>query len=260
MKLGKILIGLVLAIVAVVAVVIVIGLQNINQLVKLAVESAGTEVTRTGVGLQRVDIQLSEGRGELYDLVVANPEGYNSDYALKLGEVALQVEPQSLTGGVIVINEVRIAGAQLIAEQRDLTRSNLTDLLNNMKSPAGGSDQPAPAAQQSDSAEEVRLAVEKISFADNSVRLISEQWGERTLQIPTVELSNIGDRETGLTPPQLAQAVLAPLLERARKAVSSELREQAKDAAEEKLKEKLGEQLDDKQKENLDKLKNLLGR
>ncbi|TQV78078.1 hypothetical protein FKG94_13435 [Exilibacterium tricleocarpae] len=261
MKLGKILIGLVVAVVAVLVLVVVIGLQNINELVKAAIESVGSDVTRTAVTLERADIQLTEGRGALHELVVANPAGYGSDYAVRLGEVVLQVEPTSVTGPVVVINEVRIAGAQLIAEQRELTRTNLTDLLDNMKpaSTAGAGGEPA-ADSGGAAAAEVRLAVEKISFADNSLRLISEKWGERTLDMPAIELTDIGDPQTGLSPEELTQALLTPLMERAKQAATSAIREQLKDEAEDKLKQQLEEKLDDKQKEKLDKLKGLLGR
>jgi hypothetical protein len=260
MKLGKILLGLFVAVIAVVAVVVFLGLQNINQIVKIAVETEGPKVTGTAVQLERVDLSLMEGRGELYGLQIDNPKGYQSEYAFSMGQVALQVEPKSLTGKVIVINEILIDGAKLIAEQKDLTRTNLQDLLDNVKGKSGSkaSQQTASPASDSPSAD-VRLMVEKFSFVNGGVRLITTEWGERTLKLPGINITDVGDRDVGLTPEQLTQALLDPILAQAKAAVTNNLEDLAKEKAQQKLQEKIDEKLSDEQKGQLQQLKGLFG-
>lgn len=260
MKLGKILLGLVVAVVAVVAVVVFLGLQNINQIVKVAVESEGPKVTGTAVKLERVDLSLMEGRGELYGLQIDNPPGYQSAYAFSMGQVALQVEPKSLTGKVIVINEILIDGAKLIAEQKDLTRTNLQDLLDNVKGQGASAPSESTSASDESPAADVRLMVEKFSFVNSGIRLITTEWGERTLKLPGINITDIGDREVGLTPEQLTQALLDPILAQAKASVANNLEDLAKEKAQEKLKEKLDEKLTDEQKGQIQQLKGLLGR
>ncbi|BFM16067.1 hypothetical protein R50073_22500 [Maricurvus nonylphenolicus] len=261
MKLGKILLGVFVAIIAVVAVVVFLGLQNINQIVKIAVETEGPKVTGTAVQLERVDLSLMEGRGELHGLQIDNPKGYQSDYAFSMGQVALQVEPKSLTGKVIVINEILIDGAKLIAEQKDLTRTNLQDLLDNVKGQGGSKASGQEATPASDSpAADVRLMVEKFSFVNSGVRLITTEWGERTLKLPSINITDIGDREVGLTPEQLTQALLDPILAQAKAAVANNLEDLAKEKAQKKLQEKIDEKLSDEQKGQLKQLKGLFGK
>lgn len=262
MKFGKILIGLVVAVVAVIAIVVFLGLQNINQLVKLAVETEGPKVTGTSVLLNRVDLSVMEGRGELHGLEIGNPKGYASEYAFSMGEVALQVEPKSLTQKVIVINEILVDGAKLIAEQKSISQTNLQDLLDHIK--AGGSKKTAEpstssAADESPAAD-VRLMVEKFSFVNSNVRLITTEWGERTLKLPNINVKNIGDREVGLTPEQLTQALLDPILAQAKASVANNLEDLAKDKAKDELQKKLDEKLDDEQKDQLNQLKGLFGK
>ena len=253
MKVGKIIGGLVLVLVAVVALVVFVGLGNINSIIKNAVETVGPDVTKTSVTLNRADVQIASGRGELHGLVVGNPAGFNSPHAISIGEVALQIDPASLTGPVYVIKEVLVDGASLIAEQKDLTNSNLQTLLKNVQQGAAKSTQ----AEETTATSDVRLMVEKFSFINGTAQVITEQWGEKTLKLPNINLANIGDKTTGLTPDQLAQAMLKPVVDQAKRAATEHLQDRLEDEAKDKLKEKLSEKLSEGDREKLDKLKSL---
>jgi hypothetical protein len=256
MKAGKIIGGVVLAAVAVIAVVAFLGLQNLDQIIKVAIETAGPRVTGTAVTLDSVKLEVTNGRGELHGLQIDNPKGYNSEYAFYLGEVALQVDPKSLAGDVIVVKEVLVDGAKLIAEQKDLKQFNLQDLMDNMSQ---GSTKPVDSEESAKASEgsNVRIIIEKISFVNNDARLISSQWGEKTLKIPDINLSNIGKKENGLSPEQLGPAILQPLLKQTKQAVKKELEALARKEAENKLNEKMDEKLNDEQKEQVKGLKKL---
>ena len=256
MKAGKIIGGIVLAAVAVLAVVVFLGLQNIDQIIKVAIETVGPRVTGTAVTLDTVKLELTSGRGELHGLQIDNPKGYSSEYAFYLGEIALQVDPKSLAGDVIVIKEVLVDGAKLIAEQKDLKEFNLQDLMDHMSQ---GSTKPVASEEPPEASGDsnVRIIIEKISFLNNDARLISSQWGKKTLKIPDINLSNIGKQENGLSPEQLGPAIFQPLLKQAKKAVKKELEALAREKAEKKLNEKMDEKLNDEQKEQVKGLKKL---
>ncbi|MEJ2415549.1 MAG: hypothetical protein P8Y45_01165 [Exilibacterium sp.] len=265
MKAVKIILGLVIAVALVVGIVVFLGLKNINAIVKRTVESVGPQVTQTNVTLEKVDIDITRGRGELNHLMIANPAGFNSDYAVRLGQIVLEIEPQTLLNPVIVIKEMRVGGVKLIAEQKDMVNSNLQQLLKSVQSKTGGgstgdstTSDSAGSAAAPDSGSEIRMMVEKLVFAGSSVQIITEQWGEHTLDLPDIEVDGIGDRETGLTPNQLGQAILKPVLEQAKAKVKRDLKQRVGKKAEAKLKQKLEDKLDDKQKEKLEALKQLL--
>ncbi|MCL6417056.1 hypothetical protein MIB92_15450 [Aestuariirhabdus sp. Z084] len=263
MKLVKIALGVVVAMIAVIALVAFLGLQNINEIIKVAVETAGPKVTGTPVVLNKVELSLTEGRGDLFGLQIDNPAGYQSDYAFSMGQVALQVEPASLAGDVIVINEVLVDGAKLIAEQKDLTHNNIQDILNHVKKAGGGKKSAQDSASSSSETEssgaekEVRLMIEKFSFTNSGITLMTEQLGEHSLSMADIKLNNIGDRKTGLTPEQLTQALLDPILAQATDNVVKHLEGLAKEKATKALEEKLDENLNEKQKGQLDQLKGL---
>ena len=195
--------------------------------------------------LDSATLSLQDGRGELHGLTIANPPGYDSAYAFRMEQVALQVDPLSLSGDVIVIKEILIDGAVLLAEQK-ATSTNLKELLDTM---GGSSAEPATPAE---SAGDVRLMVEQFSFINNRATLLTSQWGDKSLDIPDIRMSNIGDTETGLTPQQLANRMTTTLIKQAEQAVADYLEQLAKDAAQAELERQMDKNLseDDKQKVN----------
>ncbi|WP_439134926.1 hypothetical protein [Pseudomaricurvus sp.] len=261
MKAFKIVAALVVAVIAVLAVVVVLFLQNIDQLIKSVVEDSGSDVLGTEVRLESSKITLKEGRGALHNLTIANPPGFSNDNAFSLGDISLGIDLKSLGGDVIVLNEVLVSDAKLLVEEKDLTNINLQTLLNNVKqNTASGNTAKQPVEEKpSEPAEDVKLAIEKFTLQGISMRIVTEQWGERTLTMPPIQLNNIGSRDNGLTPDEMTQAILKPVLAKVQKEAEDELqdlaKEKAQEAAEEKLKEKLGEE----DSEKLDQLKSLFG-
>lgn len=257
MKALKILIGLVVVVVIAVVVIAMLFLNNINQLTVDTVQDQGSAMLKTEVKLQAANIELTKGKGSLQNLTVANPSGFSQANAVEMGAVILHIDPESLLGDVKVIKEISVDGAKLLAEQKNLKDTNLQALLDNIQQSAG----PAKEAASAEKGPDVRLMVEKFRFTNGQLNLKSAQFGERSINLPTIALDNIGDKTTGLTPEQLGQAVVAPLLEQVKAAVTKELTELAKAKAEEKLKEKLQEKLTDKiGGEAVDKLKSIFGR
>ncbi|MEH6570665.1 MAG: hypothetical protein V7709_16415 [Halioglobus sp.] len=242
MKAFKVIGALVLGVIAILAIVSYVFLRNLDGIVKDMIEDVGTQVTGTPVSLNSVKIDLKTGKGKLSGLTIANPKGYKSNYALKLDTIAVGISPKSLTEPVIVITQVKIDGAKLIAEQRG-QKTNLSDLLENMeKSGNKGSAKPEPKSSEP-SADEVHLMIEKFAFINTQATVISEYTEQKSIKIPDIRRKNIGDKKTGLTPEQLTQNLLSSIMKQVQNAVAQYLGKVAVDAAEEKLTEKLSEEL-----------------
>lgn len=252
MKAFKLLLGL-LAIVVVLAVgALIYVVSNAGDLVERVVESEGPKLTRTDVTLGSADIELRKGRGELTDLAVANPEGYSAANALHAETLALQIEPRSVMDDVVVINEVLVQGVTITAEQKGLT-TNLQELLKSVQQATAG-----PEASQEEGASDLRLMVERVLFSGNQLKILTEEHGEYEVELPRLELSDLGSKEQGLTPAQLGKAVLEPVLAQARQAAQERLEGELQDRAEEKLKEKAKEKLGDDAEGKIKELRGLL--
>ncbi len=245
------------AIVALMVLVVVITLRNLDGIVKDVIETTGSKITGTPVTLDSVKITLRDGRGELHKLAIANPKGFESSpYIFSMNEIALQVSPKSLSGPVVVINEILVDGMDITAEQKGAT-TNIQTLLKDIKErsakkPASEEEKPAEPAKKEEGAD-IRLMVENLSFTNAKLNLMTEDKGDHTLKMPNIVMTNLGDKQTGLTPDELSEQILNRLLAKTERVVADHL----KDIARKKLEEELSKKLSDKDKENLNKLKSL---
>ncbi len=253
MKAVKIIGGIALVLVAIACIGGYYLLSNLDALVKDMIEDVGSDVTRTGVQLDSVQLDLTTGRGQLNGLTIKNPDGYSGEYALKLDTIVVEIDPTSLRDPVIVISEVKIEGAKLIAEQKG-KNTNLGQLLKNMERNPGAKE---PASADDSSSKEVRLMLKEFAFLNTKATVISGITETRSIDIPDIRQSNIGDATTGLTPDQLAQTLLRSIVKKVQKSVTRYLRDLGVDAVEKKLTDKLKEKLSADDMSKVEGLKNL---
>lgn len=238
------------------------GLRNLDSIIETAVERFGSDATQTEVAVGGVQVDLQKGRLQLADLTVANPPGYNTDYALALGGVAVQVDPSSISSredAVVVIDEISVDGAHIVAELQGLEKSNLQELAKNVQSrlPAEQGRKPEPETEAEYSGPNFR--VRAFRFADADIDLVSDQFGDRTIKMPAVTASDLGGT-AGLPPAELSAALLQQVLDQAVAAVRKEVEGAAKREVRSKLKEKAREKLDEEDQQKLKDLRGLLNR
>jgi len=250
MKTLKVAVVSLLVISAIVAALIGISIHNLDSIVKSGIEEVGPQVTQTPVSVDNVHISLLDGLGEIKGLTLGNPKGFHSDYAFHLDHVALQIEPESLLDEVYVVNQVTIDGAKIIAEQVAGT-TNLQALQKNIEKASGSGAGTKPGAGSGSANEEgkatgsegnksePRLMVEEINIVNNSLTLISENFGQRELKIPDIKMSNLGSRDQGITPEQLADIVIGRITKEAENRAADELKAIAKEKAKGKFTEKI---------------------
>ncbi|PCK10177.1 MAG: hypothetical protein COA42_00875 [Alteromonadaceae bacterium] len=231
MKAIKLSIGLIIFIALVLAGVGLFILGNLNQIIKDSIETYGPEVTKTSVLLNQVDVDIIEGKGQFNKFTIANPAGFKDPYLLSAEKMLLQIDPVSVTEDVIVINELIIEGVTISAEQKGLT-TNIQQMLKQLPSSGDDSDD---TATRDTSESEPRFMIEHLRFANNQLKLTTENFGGLSISMPNIDLNNLGNKIKGLTPTELGTAIVKPLLDSARKAVEKHLKKLAKDALAKKL-------------------------
>ena len=115
--------------------IIVVGM-SLNALVKSGVETMGPKVLGVPVTVDEVDISLLSGgtdmRASLNELIIKNPEGYETDYAFFLPSIRVRVNRNSVLTDTIIIEEILIEGPAITFEG-SLLGSNLGDIQDNVK-------------------------------------------------------------------------------------------------------------------------------
>jgi hypothetical protein len=214
------------------AVALRFGTGRLDGAVASAIERHGSALTGTSVDVGGVDLALSAGRVDLAGVTVGNPRGYDTDYAVRIGSAAVELDIGSLAGAVPVIEELVLDGALINAEQR-AAASNLTDIQQH----AAGSSNEAPAGEPG------RIVVERFRVRNARVLLTSEHLSTpEELPLRDVVVENIGSGTGGVTYSEAAEAMLLPILAAARSAAAERLRVAAVDAVSDAARDELDEE------------------
>jgi len=197
----------ILAIVAVLVIAAIAAyfvLQNpLGRLVKLAIEEFGPEMTQATVKVSKVEISATDGRGALSGLLLGNPRGFKSDYALKAGTVEIELEPASLARDVMVIHKILIDAPQIGYEKADGI-TNFDAIQRNVEEYLGA---------KGDKSEKIKQGSSKKMIIDSFViRNAKVNYnGMMELTLPDIELRNVGKKTGGATSAQVAKAIIAEL-------------------------------------------------
>lgn len=193
--------------------VVLIGL-SLDALVKGGVETMGPQVLGVPVTLEEVDIALLSGtsvQAGLTRLVINNPEGYETAYAVSLPKIRVQVDRNSLLTDTVIVEEVLIV-APAITFEWSLRGSNLGTIQENVKRNTR-SDPDDDDREKGDRHEEEEpdktVHVKKVMVKDALIN-VSFTGGENEvirLPLPDLELRDIGNPSKGVTFPQ-ASAVI----------------------------------------------------
>lgn len=182
----------------------------INPIITKTVNTVGPKVTGTKVELASSHISPLTGGGSLKGLFVGNPEGWTGDKAFYLGEVRASVQPSSLLGDFVMVNEVFIDGPEFVYERRLMGGSNIDALLKQIEDNTGGG-KTTPAADPAKPGKPVKFAVKSFVLKDAKMSVIA---GGQTVVVtlPTITITDLGVAEGGITADQVATAVLKRVL------------------------------------------------
>ncbi len=225
-----------LGIAVVVLVILIAGglyflLSNLDSLVRTVVEEAGTEATGVKVSLGEVNLDLTGGKAAMGDLNVANPSGFDTDYAFNLGNISVSLDLDSLQSNPIVVKEVVVTAPKVIYELGD-GGSNIDKIQSNVenftKQLGGGG-----SSESSSEGEEVKVVINDLYIrgAEVSVSAPFLQGEALGTELPEIHLEDIGKESGGASPGEVASQVIDQLTAGVQGAVGALNLDGLKDAA-----------------------------
>ena len=214
---------------------------SLNTLVKKAVETVGPTITKTHVSLASANLSPFSGSGQLSGFVIANPEGFEGPYALKLGSIAVSIDKSTLLKETIVVNSIVIRNPA-VALIGTPFGNNLGKLLQNIKS--GSSSKSKEESSSSGTSKkfivkEVVISGAKVDVAASAL----DQKIQQTLPIPDITLRNIGSNGSGVSARDLAIQIMTPLINAAAREGINTLAKQGLQQLQQKGAQELGKEL-----------------
>lgn len=176
----------------------------LGSIVKAGVNKFGPGITQTKVELQNANLSPLSGAGTLTGVSVGNPTGWSAGNAFYLGKVHIDMQPFSVFGDHIVINELIVEQPEFTYETK-IVSSNIGDLLANIEKSLGA--EKSGAQPQAKNGKPLKLEVRKFVLRNGHVT-VGVGGAAVTMPMPPVELANVGTAEGGVTPAELAFAVM----------------------------------------------------
>ena len=176
----------------------------LGDIVQSAVNKFGPGLTQTKVVLDGASISPLSGTGTLSGLSVGNPTGWSPADAFRLGKIHISMEPFSMMKETIIINELVVEQPEFLYETK-IVSSNVGDLLKNIEQSMGSgkaADQP-----KTKDGKPIKLMVRKLVLKEGRVTL--GVGGQAiAIPLPVIDMTDVGVKEGGISPAQLAVAVM----------------------------------------------------
>lgn len=178
---------------------------NLDRWVKDAIEQYGSEYTGVSVTVESVALSPFGGSGEIRGLVVGQPEGYDGDYAIRVGSAGVNLRLRSLLDDPVVIDVVTVDGARINAVSRDLRDTNLQEILRHVESmtPPPAEDEEAPGRQ---------FIIERFELTDTETSVTAGDLASVQVMVPDLELTGLGRETAGASVGQVLQQILRPVI------------------------------------------------
>ena len=192
-KMVKFLCRLIAWIIALVLIALVALLIFIDPIIKGVVENFGPEIAGVRFELESISVSLFRGRVEIKNLYMYNPEGFNSEYAVKLGDVAMETEVVSWIGKKKgIIREIRLRDVTVNYETPfpNVTDSNIQAILDNVKAAAGQPEQQPEPAQQEQPEQQPEPAPQE-QPVESAAEPVPADDGQRRFQLDKLIIENV---------------------------------------------------------------------
>lgn len=193
--------------------------SNLDEIVKSAIETFGSEATKTTVSVAEVKLKLEAGEASIAGLKVGNPAGFIDPNIFELGKISTKIDINSLDKNPIVIDEIIISAPAVYYEINKAGSSNADVLKKNLGSGSGS----AESSQASSSGgEELKMIIRKLVVEGTSakVRIAALGGAEQTLKLPRIEMTDVGKKSGGATAAEVAKTLSSRLLDNVKGAVA----------------------------------------
>jgi len=212
----KVLIGL-----AAVLVVVVGGLvyvfSSLDSIVKDAIQTYGSQATKTTVSVDSVKITLQSGEGAISGLNVGNAKGFTDPNIFQLGLISTKIDTSTVTKNPVVIDELIIRDPAVFYEINSAGVSNVDALKKNL----GLSDSKS-AASEKKGGEETKVIIRKLVVEGGKAKVLIAALGgkEQTVTLPPILLTDIGKKSGGATAMEVAQLLSDSMLKNVKSSVA----------------------------------------
>lgn len=181
----KLAVRIVVIVLVVVILALVAGLIFIDQITASGIRQSSAYATGVDTSLRSADVGVTSGNLDLRELVIGNPEGYESDHFFSLGEGHVDVTLGSLMADTVEVPMVRLTDVSIVIEKKD-GKANYEVILENLEKLSG--DQP-PRDQPEEAGKGV--VIEELRIENITARIKGYPFPSDPVEIPAIVLHDL---------------------------------------------------------------------
>ena len=175
--------------------IVIFVFSMVDQGAKIIVEQGGTYAMGVETTVDSMDLSLTQGTVEMDGLNIANPEGFSTENFFALATTNAQIDLNSISTPTIIIPEVRLLGIDVTLDKGQ-DPSNYNQILENLARFESGESEPADPSAQGKNVVIKSLILEDINIYVANMPGVSLLAGDVAINIPQIELKNIGEEES----------------------------------------------------------------
>ena len=250
-------------VIGVIVLLVVIGLVlvsvSLNSIIQSGVETIGPNITGTTVTLEKVDLSVLSGEGQLHGLMVGNPQGFHTENAFELATIYVNTEVESALSDKLIIKEIIIDSPKITFEGT-LSGSNISQINENVeKFSASAGEEEKERGSEEQQEDEMKIQIDHFILKNAQVSLSTPllQGQEFTIPLPEIHLRDIGKQSGGATLQEVAALIFSAI----NKAIVEAVSKSGKliDKGLEKIDEHLGGSAKDAASKVLEGVKGIFG-
>jgi hypothetical protein len=210
----KVLIGIIVLLAIIVAGLMFVW-SNLDGIVKDAIQTYGSEATKTQVTVSKVHLELESGKASISGLNVGNPKGFTDPNLFELGNITVKVDTSSINSNPILIDEIIIHSPSVVYEINKDGLSNVDALKKNL----GIKESSSKSASKG---EEVKMIIRKLVVEGTKAKVKIAALGgmEQSVNLPRIQLTDVGKKSGGATAAEVAQLLSSKMIGNVKGAVS----------------------------------------
>ena len=186
---------------------------SLDHVAKRAIEHFGSEALGVEVGVDRVKLSPADGHGEILGLRIANPAGFRRPNLATAARIEIEIDPATVAADVIVIRKLEVSAPAIVYETAR-TGANLDALKRTAARSAKASrTSSGDGAKQ----KEQRLIVDRLAIRGGGLTYaptVVSGSADIRLGLPDIVLTNVGRKQGGLTPEELASVIVDAVVAR----------------------------------------------
>lgn len=175
----------------------------LDTIIKHSIETFGSKTLGAEVLVGGVRVSLLKGNLEINELRILNPKGYQNNYALEVKHILINADITSLFSNPIKLYRVEILSPSFTYEL--MMQANAPDNITAIKKNVQNKEENKSEKSQR------KLTLENFLVKNSKVKVRVPNITESTLNLPDIEIKNIGTKENGVEVEKAVEQVVSTI-------------------------------------------------